>query len=220
MWRHYVYVHRRADSGEPFYVGKGSIHKKEPYRRANVSTKRNNWWRRIADKHGVAVEIVAHFVTDADAQTHEKTLIAEIGRADLGKGPLVNLTDGGDGHCGLIIPERVLKIRSDLASRPRTEAWVTSIRRARKNGGNGGVVKRGDKLPKSWVASIAAAKVGAKNPYFGKPTAVSKKVMNTVTGIVYDSISRAAKAEGMGAGKLYSIFDGHTKVNTTALVRV
>ena len=25
MWRHYVYIHRRADDGLPFYVGKGTL---------------------------------------------------------------------------------------------------------------------------------------------------------------------------------------------------
>lgn len=61
-------------------------------------------------------------------------------------------------------------------------------------------------------------KRGEKNPYFGKVTPISRQVKNVRTGVVYESISRAAKAEGIAAGKLYSIFDGHTKENSTDLV--
>jgi len=43
------------------------------------------------------VQIVASNLTSDEACNFEKLLIAAIGRADLGQGPLVNTTNGGDG---------------------------------------------------------------------------------------------------------------------------
>ena len=42
----YVYEHLRADTGEVFYVGKGSGH------RARCRQGRNPYWRAVANKHG------------------------------------------------------------------------------------------------------------------------------------------------------------------------
>lgn len=218
MWRHYVYRHLKADTMDVFYVGKGTVRTRKKsidYERANTKNKRNQWWHHTVNKHGVVVEIVASFATDKDSQEFEKRLIAEYGRHSL-----VNMTDGGDGHCGHKKPDHVLKKLSVAASKKRGTAWVASIRAARKGGGNGGVVKTGDKLPASWVASLSRSKLGAKNPWFGKATPIAKPVMNVFTGQVYLSVAEAAKAVGIKSGKLYSILDGHTKVNSTELVRI
>ena len=219
MWMHYVYIHRRASDGEIFYVGKGTATKRKGHQRAYDLKSRNLYWRRVAKKHGVVVEIIASCESDKEAQTQEIRLIAEIGRLDLGTGPLVNMTDGGEGQAGLIISDELRRKRSINSSGKRSAEWVKSIRAARKNGGNGGVVKFGDKLPESWVANLAAAKVGDKNPYFGKPSPPSKKVRNAKTGAIYDSIARAAAAEGIGLKALYQYLDG-TRRNKTPLMRV
>lgn len=222
MWRHFVYIHRRADTGEPFYVGKGSRRtrdRSESYERAYTHCRRARRWCDAVAAHGLVVEVVACCAEDAEAQRLEMQLIEAIGRRDIGAGPLINLTDGGDGHAGIVVSDELRAKRSQNSRGPRSEAWVKSIRAARKNGGNGGVVRRGDKLPESWVKSLADAKRGERNPYFGKPTAVSKKVVNTKTGAVYDSIARAAAAEGVVAKTLYQYLDG-TRPNRTALARL
>jgi hypothetical protein len=220
MWAHYVYMHRKASDGEPFYVGKGKLRRSMlSYERAHEHVSRNPIWRRIEKKHGLAVEIIAHCISDNEAQRLERQLIAEIGRRDIGTGPLVNLTDGGDGHAGIIASAELRAVRSKHASGKRSDAWIKSIRLARKNGGNGGVVKHGDKLPSGWRRSLARSKTGERNPYFGKPTAVSKRVVNTLTGAQYDSIARAAAAEGLNASVLYQYLDG-TRKNTTALAKL
>ena len=48
----YVYVHRTADTGRIFYVGKGTKN------RAWTKGSRNLHWRNIVNKHGYTVEIV------------------------------------------------------------------------------------------------------------------------------------------------------------------
>lgn len=219
MWRHYVYLHRKADSGAVFYVGKGSLRRSmKYYERAFGDHSRNLWWRNIVAKHGFAVEILAHFVDDAAAQSFERELIAKYGRADLKLGPLVNLTDGGDGHAGLVLSDKRRKEISEFfKALPRTPEWNAAIRRARKNGGNGGVVKRGDTLSPEWRASIARGKIGERNPMFGKtgdahPT--SRKVVNIETGETWPSVSAAATANGIKMQSLHNRLTGHRQNRT------
>lgn len=216
MWRHYVYVHKKADTQEIFYVGKGTEKSKvvsvPTYERSRITSKRNVWWKRTVAKHGFTPEVVASFQTDHDAQKYEKQLIATIGRAQLGNGPLVNLTDGGDGHAGIVLSAESIKKRSLAASGPRSDAWVNSIRAARRNGGNGGVVKHGDKLPESWRKNIAVTKFGRLNPMFGRcgeKHPQSRKVVNDETGEIFPSITAAAKSIGKTVQVLHGLLTGN-----------
>lgn len=213
MWRHYVYVHRRADDGRVFYVGKGTVRprlKEQKCERAFDHTNRNPHWRRVVAKHGLAVEVVASFRDDAEAQAHERFLIAEYGRKTL-----ANLTDGGEGCAGINPSAETRAKLSVAARRPRGAAWVQAIRDARRNGGNGGVVKRGDKLPSGWKASIAAAKVGPKNPMYGKRGPMARAVIDTATGDRYPTVEAAATARGLKMKTLYNWLSGHRPNVTT-----
>ena len=87
----YTYIHRKADDGEVFYVGKGKGD------RARYEFGRSQYWQRIKKKHGVLIEIVARHESEEDAFTHEKFLIASF--RGLGV-RLCNMTDGGDGPSG------------------------------------------------------------------------------------------------------------------------
>lgn len=92
----YVYEHRRASDGLPFYVGKGKG------RRAWRQTDRTEWWKNVCAKHGVEVVIVKDGMSNSCAITLERITIA----AYLAKGyPLVNLTLGGEGAPGAIRTE-------------------------------------------------------------------------------------------------------------------
>lgn len=86
--RFYTYVHRRSSDGAVFYVGKGCG------QRAFSWKGRNPRWSHTARKHGLQVEIVAPWTSEADAFLHEQFLIACF--RDIGA-PLVNMTDGGEG---------------------------------------------------------------------------------------------------------------------------
>lgn len=222
MFRHYVYLHRRNDTGEVFYVGKGTLRQRQRTQvceRAMSQKRRSRRWQNVVAKHGYSVQIFASCETDTEAQRLEVALIAEYGRADIGTGSLVNMTDGGDGHAGLVPAERLKRIRSKNAKRPRSDAWVKSIRRARKNGGNGGVVKKGDKLPQWWRDRIAAAKQGADNPMYGRTGAAHpnrKPVVDSVTGIEYPTTTAAAKAIGMRMQTLHNMLTGF-RPNSTSM---
>lgn len=206
MWRHCVYLHRKASTGEPFYVGKG-----RSVERAHVTEKRNTAWQRTVAKHGLIVEVIASCIDDVAAQEIERALIKEIGRRDLGLGPLVNLTDGGDGHAGIVASEALRAKRRINSKGPRSDAWVASIRASRKGGGNGGVVKKGDKLPDWWKARIAATKQGADNPMFGRTGARhpnGKPVIDDATGATYPTVTAAARALGIRMQTLHNMLTG------------
>lgn len=47
---YYVYIHRRADNGQVFYIGKGRL------RRANNKSLRSIFWKRLVSKYGYWIE--------------------------------------------------------------------------------------------------------------------------------------------------------------------
>ena len=93
---YYVYVHRKATTGEVFYIGKG--HGKRAFSKAN----RSSFWKNVVSKHGYVVEFLEKDLQEWYAFELEKSMIDFYGRKDLGYGCLVNLTDGGDGAAGHI----------------------------------------------------------------------------------------------------------------------
>ena len=86
-----VYRHRRLDTNEVFYIGMGNVS------RAYDKRSRNSHWSNIVNKSGYEVDIIAENLSIEDALELEVFLIEEYGRYDLGTGPLVNKTDGGEG---------------------------------------------------------------------------------------------------------------------------
>lgn len=96
----YVYVHRRADSGEIFYVGKGVG------ARARVCSQRGHSWREIYERYGRVVEYLAYFYEEIDALNFEREVIRTLRRSGIG---LVNVTSGGQGTSGYVHTERAKK---------------------------------------------------------------------------------------------------------------
>lgn len=104
---YYVYEHIRLDNNTCFYVGKG--HGKRAYVK-----KRNPHHDRIAEKHGMKVEIIANDLTEDEAYEIEretiKKYVFEEGygidiegfRKDDDSPCLTNSTFGGDGSCDMV----------------------------------------------------------------------------------------------------------------------
>jgi hypothetical protein len=114
----YVYRHIRTDKNEPFYIGIG---KDATYKRAYQcsKTKRSEFWHNIASK-GYEVEILMDNLTWEQACEKEKEFISIYGRKDLGKGTLVNLTNGGEGVIELS-KESIESIRKKLTGVKQSE---------------------------------------------------------------------------------------------------
>jgi len=102
-----VYQHRRKDNHQVFYVGIGKSEK-----RAYNKTRRYKPWKDFVKNHDYYVEITHKDIIWEEACAIEKYLIAFYGRRDLGLGPLVNMTDGGDGTKNLSDESR-LKMASN-----------------------------------------------------------------------------------------------------------
>jgi hypothetical protein len=220
----YVYLHRKATTGEVFYVGKGSG------RRAWTRKSRNVYWHRVAKKNGVLVEILRDGLQEWAALELEIDYIALYGRKSTGYGPLINLTDGGDNppHTPESIaasvekrrknpalqeklrarlaemhkdPEWLEKLRVKTAERSKKESWQNNVRVA---------LKKRTQDP-SWRASIKAARaVQAENPTWvdAVQKACNKPVLCVETGQVFES--------GVAAVKWLGVKNPKTAVNGTS----
>ena len=184
---YYVYIHKKATSGEIFYVGKGKNN------RCTSVKGRSKHWRNIHNKHVVICEIVANSLMESEAFLLEKKLIRKFGRLDLGEGTLVNLTDGGEGVSNWNITEkRREQIRVSSTGRKHTEATKEFLRTI--NTGRIISPETRDKISKSrmgkkWTPEIRELTIqGRKSSY--------KAVMCIETGEVYESTVAASKAIG------------------------
>lgn len=99
---------------EPFYIGKGKGNRcKNHLGQIRGSDKEKtfkaNKMRKIFEDVGLEPIIIKIFenLSEDLAFEKEKSLIALIGRCDRKKGPLTNLTDGGDGLSGLVFTEEM-----------------------------------------------------------------------------------------------------------------
>lgn len=93
----YTYVHIRNDNNKVFYVGKG-----KGRRVLEKGRHRNQWWNRIAEKHGYRIEIMFIHFDEQSALDAEMFFIKSF---KLQGHNLVNMTDGGDGCMGLIMSD-------------------------------------------------------------------------------------------------------------------
>ena len=126
----YLYRHIRLDKSEPFYIGIGSD---SDYKRANAKRGRNKYWKNIVNLSSYEVEILLDGLTWGDACIKEIEFIALYGRADLGKGPLVNMTDGGEGKFGLkdsIITKQ--RKRESAINKPKSDQHIQNLSKAKK----------------------------------------------------------------------------------------
>jgi len=142
--RHYVYVLRRPDTKEPFYVGKGSWSKKRMGTRiANqvMGAKKNTRHPKYAiiasyQKLGLEplVEIDSFFEYDdvKDAYAREKQLIEIYGRRDLNTGTLANRCSGGRGIPNLT-PETRKRIGDAHRGKKLSPEHVAAILKGRRH---------------------------------------------------------------------------------------
>lgn len=99
------YVYTLSDSHGPFYVGKGTGKRMYVHKQLALnSNKRHLLYNKIRQLITIGEDIVYEkiFITDNEFEAfeHEIRIISEIGRKDLGMGPLLNLSEGGEGVRG------------------------------------------------------------------------------------------------------------------------
>jgi group I intron endonuclease len=126
----YVYIIFRP-SGAPCYVGKGCGKRwREHFKPSYLKRHHNERLARIIKNAGgsLPVVIIRSGLTNQQAIDLEKAFIAAIGRSP--NGPLVNMTDGGDGQVGLIFSQATRqKMREAALGRingPETRARISA----------------------------------------------------------------------------------------------
>lgn len=117
---HYLYRHIRLDTNEVFYVGIGTKLSnktfKSSYNRAFSKSGRSKHWNNITNKVDYKIEILLESDNYSFILRKEIEFIALYGRRDLGKGTLINLTDGGEGTPGVVINKQITKHNGTRAS--------------------------------------------------------------------------------------------------------
>jgi len=123
VMRCYIYLHRRLDTNEIFYVGRGTVSKRasgncdtHTYQRAYVNHKHNNHWLRITNKTSWSVEIVEDYLSWEESILLEIKYIKKYGRLNLNEGSLVNFTDGGEGSRGVIVSDKIISTQKNRMS--------------------------------------------------------------------------------------------------------
>ena len=147
----YVYKHIRLDKNEIFYIGIGKYDDNN-FKRAYSKKSRNKLWTNIVNKHGYTVEIICENLTWNEACEKEKELIQFYGRECFNKGPLINMTDGGDGQSNMHpdVRNSMIKKLKKIKKKPRDLQYRMNI---------------------------SKSKMGAKNGAFGKPSKRAKPVL-------------------------------------------
>lgn len=217
----YIYRHIRPDKNEVFYIGKGCWFSKGHSNRAYDKKSRNKWWKRVVEKNGgnYEVEIIYECFTQEEVNKKEIEFIALYGKKCNG-GTLVNMTDGGDGSLGVKLSEEAKKKLSERWSGENHPNWgkrlsketcmkkSESMKMSDKN-------LRGKKLPDWWKDRIRKTKFGVNNPMYGKKSHLAKKVIDTSTGIIYDSIQEAAKSTPYQFQYISAMLNGVKRNKTT-----
>ena len=118
----YVYTHTRLDINEIFYIGIGSDILGK-HKRAFSKKRRGKFWRDMIKNREYQVNIIYDNLSWKDVCKKEIELIAKYGRRDLGKGTLVNLTNGGDGVYGYIHTKEAL-LKLSINSTKHTKSCI------------------------------------------------------------------------------------------------
>jgi len=137
-----VYRHVRPDKQEPFYIGIGDT------KRSKRPFNRNKYWENIYELNcqDIEIDILHENLTWEQAVQQEIWWIAFYGRWDTGKGPLVNMTDGGEGTVGAILSK---EHRANIAKANLGNLSNTGKIRI-TNGIDDSFITAGDLIPDGW----------------------------------------------------------------------
>jgi hypothetical protein len=208
-----VYTHTKKDNGNVFYIGIGKSEK-----RAYVSNgkQRNPHWHRIALKYGITVNITHRDICWEEACKIEQYLI-DFWRNYLGKKAITNITDGGEGVFGLVMNEntrhkmRDKKLGTKQSAETRLKHSLSMQRLVNETDFRDKIrqARLGQKGSDEMRKKVSEARKGAGN---GR----SKKVIDNVSGKIYDTLKDAALDIAMPVGTLQHQLTGYCK-NTTNL---
>lgn len=219
-----LYQHLKPN-GEIFYIGIGKC-KKRAYNKFN----RNNHWKNIVNKYGYSVEILYNNLTIKEAKELEIYLIKYYGRKDLKTGNLVNMTNGGEGTYGRIISKKSnIKRSKSMKGRVFSKEHRLKMSLVRKGTFLSEETKLKMKKSRKNISEETKLKMSLsqKNRIYTEKDKkflsdqtkklFSKKIINTLTGEIFNSILLAALSINMKRTTLNAQLSGQNK-NKTNLI--
>ncbi len=178
----YVYQYMDKNKKKPFYVGKGTGDRKHAHMREarkGVNRILCDKIRKLEFEKGVKIVVIEDNITEWEAFQKESRLIENIGRLDLGTGPLLNQSFGGEGisggidiygyrkqgiarkitdmvHNGMLIQDMPKEIRKFVIENEMKVKWVESriIPHIQEMGNVGYHYKGPKKLLLGWQFSL------------------------------------------------------------------
>ena len=213
----YVYKHIRLDTNEIFYIGIGLNSSNK--RRVNSKRSRNNHWLSIVKKFGFKSEVIYDNITWEEACKIEIDLIKLYGRSDLGLGNLVNKSDGGEGNVNMIVSESTKQKLRDANIGKKgvyimSEDMKTYISNKRK-----GIIFSEEHKRKLSKAKLGSQRSEETKSKISQNSNKKKLVLDTESGVFYESVKEAAKAYLINYSYLVSMLCGDAR-NKTKLIYV
>lgn len=206
----HVYLHRRSDTNQVFYVGIGSK------KRAFYDKRRNILWKRIVQKYGYTIEILYENITLEEACKIEIELIKQYGKLDNG-GILANMTDGGEGSRGRKASVKTIeKSRKrfldnnpmkDPTNKQRSSEWMKKIIYTEERRKNMSIAHKGYKQSEESIKKRSAKAKGKSLP--------GRLIINIESGIFYLSRKEARIAYNLPKTTLDSYLSGIRKNKTS-----
>ena len=193
--KYYTYIHYTKDTKKIFYVGKGQN------KRAYKTDNRNRWWHNKVNNHGgFDVEIVAYWKTEKEALEHEKLLIDCFEQVGI---LLVNISKAlGKEQGNMKFSEETRKKMSktrtkkwESMSEEEKQEWASKISKANK----------GREFSEQHRKNISLSREGITIPARWKP------IKCVTTGVVYSSLTEAAKDTGCDASHIVKCCKGKIK---------
>lgn len=157
-------------------------------KRAKSVYGRNKHWHNVVEKYGLEVNILFDDVDYETAKQCERYLIKYYGRRDLGLGTLVNFTDGGEGFSNM--PKKERKKRSKRMSFYNKTQKDYSFTQ-----------------DESYKEKMRKSCIGKGN----------KRVLDTKSGIQYESLKSAALSHNISESYLSSMLNNKMN-NKTSLI--
>jgi hypothetical protein len=184
---YYIYIHRKLDTNEIFYVGKGKNN------RAYSKKNRNNYWENIA-KNGYLIEILYTNLLESDAYLKEIELIKSLK-------PVANLTKGGEGGNTFELLPNIDKEKFIEESKQRAQKEDCGVQVAAKL--RKGKTKDTDSGLKRMAEYHSKNYSGTGNPMYGKSHWYNKT--EDENQIIKDKVSNSLKVSYKNKPRKYEI---------------
>jgi len=208
---HYLYIHKRLDNNEPFYIGVGTVCRKHLnsikttyYQRAYAKGNRNKRWVNIVNKYNYKVEILLESNDYSFIKEEEIRHIKLYGKLNNG-GLLCNITDGGDGVLG----------NKFWKGRNHKESTKNKISQSKLGAKNPMFGKRFTEAHKENHRKGLIGHVVSEETRTKISKAQGRKVIDIRTGEVFDTIGEAAQSLKMKTKTLNAKLTGQIINNTT-----